>query len=156
MSKTNKNSDKKAKNEYIKNLQARGFTAEAHKSPVDIIATKDGQTWYFEIKMTKRASCYFGGATLTEWNQAIADPNHFRFVVAKTDEDEKEFEFFEFTPDEFMAYSTIPPFKIFFNINLNGKAYRSRKTAGGKAVRLTHDNLTTISKCYDSIKERPR
>ena len=44
-----------------------------------------------------------------------------KFVIAITDDNELEFKFLEYTPEEFLQYSTIPPFKVFFNINLNDK-----------------------------------
>ena len=144
----NKKSDVKAKAEFVKCLQDRGFEASVVSKPADVMATKDGQTWYFEIKMTKRQNVYFGAATLTEWEQAVADPEHFRFVVAKTDDEEKEFEFLEYTPEEFMKFSTVPPFKIFFNINFDGNV-RTSKTA----TRLTHENLKIMSDCFYRIKK---
>ena len=149
----NKKSDVKAKTEFVKLLQERGFEAAVVSSPADIKAARDGETWYFEIKMTKRADVYFGAATLTEWRQALADPEHFRFVVAKTDEAEEEFEFMEFTPEEFMAYSTVPPFKIFFSIDLEN---RGKKRNGSKAVKLTKENFEVMDRCYEEIKQGNR
>ena len=146
----NKKSDVKAKSEFIKVLESRGYAAKVVSTPADIIATKDGQTWYFEIKMTKRRDAYFGAATLTEWKQALSDPEHFRFVVAKTNDEESEFVFIEFTPDEFMGYSTVPPFKIFFSIDLENIG-KQRK--GKKAVRLTKEILRIMDNCYDTIKQ---
>lgn len=143
----NKKSDVKAKAEFVKWLNDRGFNASIKCKPADIVAFKDGQTWYFEIKMTKRTDVYFGAATLTEWKQAVADPEHFRFVVAKTNEAETEFEFLEYTPEEFMAFSTVPPFKIFFNIDFAGKVSKTKK-----ATRLTYENLEVMSECFDRIK----
>ena len=143
----NKKSDVKAKAEFLKRLNDRGFNASIKCKPADIVAFKDGQTWYFEIKMTKRTDVYFGAATLTEWKQAVADPEHFRFVVAKTNEAETEFEFLEYTPEEFMAFSTVPPFKIFFNIDFAGKVSKTKK-----ATRLTYENLEVMSECFDRIK----
>ena len=145
----NKKSDVKAKTEFVKLLQERGFVAAVVSSPADIKATRAGETWYFEIKMTKRADVYFGAATLTEWRQALADPEHFRFVVAKTDEAESAFEFIEYTPAEFMEFSTIPPFKIFFSIDLED---RGKKRKGNKAVRLTRENFEVMDKCFEEIK----
>ena len=69
-----------------------------------------------KIKKTTKADNYFGAATLTEWAQAIKTPDHYRFVIAKTDASEEEFSFVELTPAEMMEYSTIPPFKVYFNI----------------------------------------
>lgn len=145
----NQKSDVNAKSAYVDYLKSNGFEASVKSTPADIIATKDGQTWYFEIKMTKRQDVYFGAATLTEWQQAIKDPDHFRFVVVKTNEAETEFEFIEYTPAEFMEFSTIPPFKIFFNINLDGP---SRIKRGGKAVKMTAEKLVMINKCYEELK----
>ena len=144
----NKKSDVKAKKEFVKLLRNKGFEASVVSKPADIMATKDGQTWYFEIKMTKRTDVYFGAATLTEWKQAIADPDHFRFVVAKTNEEESEFEFLEYTPEEFMKFSTIPPFKVYFNINFDGS---ERKTRNAK--KLTQENLELMSECFDRISK---
>ena len=143
----NKKSDVNAKNEFIKVLQSRGFEAAVVSKPADIMATKDGQLWYFEIKMTKRADVYFGAATLTEWKQAVADPEHFRFVVAKTNDEESEFEFLEYTPAEFMEFSTIPPFKVYFNIGFDGSQRQSRT-----ATKLTYDNLKLMTECFDALK----
>ena len=136
--KKNKKSDVLAKRAFIKELKTRGFQARVTGAPADITATCDGQTWYFEIKMTKRSDLYFGAATLTEWKQAMDDPEHFRFVVAKTDEVESSFEFIEYTPAEFMEFSTIPPFKIFFSIDLKD---RTKKRNNRQAKKLTPENL---------------
>lgn len=143
----NKKSDVKAKAEFVKVLESRGFEAVIVSSPADIKAVKDGETWYYEIKMTKRTDVYFGAATLTEWKQAIADPEHFRFVVAKTNEEETEFEYLEYTPEEFMKFSTIPPFKVYFNIYFDGSERKTRK-----ATKLTQENLEVMSQCYDRIR----
>ena len=143
----NKKSDVKAKAAFVKHLQENGFEAAVVSKPADIVATKDGETWYYEIKMTKRTDVYFGAATLTEWKQAVADPDHFRFVVAKTNEEESEFEFLEYTPEEFMKRSTIPPFKVYFNVNFDGTVREPKK-----ATALTHENLNIMSECFDKIK----
>lgn len=143
----NKKSDVKAKAAFVKHLQDNGFEAAVVSKPADIVATKDGETWYFEIKMTKRTDVYFGAATLTEWKQAVTDPDHFRFVVAKTNEEESEFEFLEYTPEEFMKFSTIPPFKVYFNINFDGTVRKTKK-----ATALTNENLAIMSECFDKIR----
>lgn len=144
----NKKSDVKAKAQFIQALQERGFDAKVVSSPADIMATKDGHTWFFEIKMTKRSDTYFGAATLTEWKQAMTDPEHFRFVVAKTDEEETEFEFLEYTPAEFMEFSTIPPFKVYFNINFDGSKRNPKKAIG-----LTRENFKVMNECFERIKK---
>lgn len=113
-------SDVKAKKAFIIYLQQQGFTgAKIIGQPADIEAWKDGERYYFEIKMTRQANSYFGAATTTEWKAAAENPEKYFFVIAITDSEEKQFRFKVFTPEEFMGYSSIPPFKIFFNINLN-------------------------------------
>lgn len=112
-------SDVKSKQAYIKELERRGYeNCRVTSSPADIIAEKDGEVYYFEIKMTKQERFYFGAATITEWEQAIKTPENYRFVVAKTDHEESQYEFVEYTPEEFMQFATIPPLKLYFNIDM--------------------------------------
>ncbi len=146
-------SDKGAKNAFVRDLLSRGFDASIVKTPADILAVKDGQKWFFEIKMTRQTDSYFGGATLTEWAQALADPDHFRFVVAicKNDE-ETDFDFIEYTPAEFMEFSTIPPFKVFFNIDFTGKKQK-KKNGKSKSVKLTESGLAMMQACFDKLRE---
>ena len=135
MKATNTKSDVSAKAAFVKELENRGFKAEVVQAPADIRADKDGQTWYFEIKMTRHNDRYFGAATMTEWKQALTDPDHYRFVIA-IDLGEGNWKFIEYTPAEFMEFSTIPPFKVYFNIDFTGK--RSSKASNkSKAVRLS-------------------
>ena len=108
-------SDVTAKQEFINKLLREGYdSAEVKARPADIVAQKDGETWYFEIKLTDHSDKCFGAATLTEWEQAMKTPEHYRFVIAIRHED-GTFEFRQYTPEEFMRFSTIPPFKVYFN-----------------------------------------
>lgn len=154
---TNGKSDVRAKQAYVARLKEMGFENPAVCStPADICSEKDGKKWYFEIKMTKRRDTYFGAATLTEWIQAVSDPEHFRFVIAQTTDNEETFSFTEYTPAEFMEFSSIPPFKIFFNINLekqDSKGWNERKTKKkGKAIRLTSENIKLMSELFRTLK----
>lgn len=146
----NKKSDVKAKEAFVRELVNRGFKANVVSTPADIKAEKDGETWYFEIKMTKRQDTYFGAATLTEWRQALLDPEHFRFVVAQTDEEEENFKFIEFDPAEFMGLSTIPPFKIFFNIDFG--ECRKKGVRDSKAVKMCQENFDILDEAFNSLK----
>jgi len=146
----NKKSDVAAKNAYVSKLTAIGYDAHVTGAPADITATKDGETWYFEIKMTRHEDRYFGAATLTEWRQAFRDPMHFRFVVAISDDTDSVFKFIEYTPDEFMSFSTIPPFKIFFNIDFAGKPKKVSRI-GKKATPLSLDNFRLLDACYEKL-----
>jgi Holliday junction resolvase len=147
----NVKSDVKAKKAYIEYLNKKGYTnCRIEASPADVIAEKNGQTFYFEIKKTTKTDNYFGAATLTEWAQAIKTPDHYRFVIAKTDETEEEFSFIELTPAEMMEYSTIPPFKVYFNIDLNNdKGSRKRRSA----IQLTIERIEKLIKAYESLRD---
>ena len=151
----NKKSDVSAKAAFCKELcKNRGFaSAEVTASPADITAIKDGITWYYEIKMTKRTDTYFGAATATEWEQAFRDPNHYRFVVAVTDDEEVDFNFLEFTPEEFMKACTIPPFKIYFNIDLlSGQPKQSKHREG--TVSLDEKSFSLLNDVYTKLKTK--
>ena len=143
-------SDVPAKQAFINKLLAEGFdTAEVKAKPSDIVATKNGETWYYEIKLTSRTDTYFGAATLTERDQAFKTPDRYRFVIAIRHED-GNFEFREFTPIEFMQYSTIPPFKVYFNICLDGtKEPRAKRTA----ISLTENNFRQMNELFSKLKE---
>ena len=143
-------SDKKAKEAYVKVLAENEYkNIEIINFPSDIKAEKKGEVYYFEIKMTKKKVRYFGAATLTEWVQAFQTPNNFKFVIAQTDEKEESFRFIEFTPEEFMKHSTIPPFKIYFNINLEGD---SKIKLRRSAIQLTEATMKLLSEFYNAIK----
>ena len=114
-------SDVDAKEAYSEYLKSQGYKIiKIIASPADISATKDGEIFYFEIKKTSREDVYFGAATLTEWVAALRNKQKYLFVVAKSLEN-NQWEFTEYTPDEFIKYSTIPPFKIFFSVPLSEK-----------------------------------
>lgn len=149
----NKKSDVATKRAFCDELLLnRGYQkAEVTASPADITAVKDGVTWYFEIKMTKREDTYFGAATSTEWEQAFRDPDHYRFVIAITDNEEQVFRYLEFTPSEFMKACTIPPFKIYFNIDLEaGQPIESKHRKD--TVVLTEENFEVLNRAYKTLK----
>lgn len=142
----NVKSDVLAKAAFVNALESRGFNAKAVSTPADIKAVKDGQDWYFEIKMTTHRDRYFGAATMTEWIQALKDPEHFRFVVA-IDLGDGKWDFREYTPAEFMEYSTIPPFKVYFNLDFTGKI-RKKINSKSRAVRLSLANFGQLATAY--------
>ena len=145
----NKKSDVAAKQAFLNKLHDDGFDARIVSSPTDIIATKDGVMWYFEIKMTRKTSSYFGAATQTEWRQAFKDPSHFRFVVIIADQTDENFRFIEYTPEEFMRFSTIPPFKVYFNIDFTGKTKRT--TRERKSIPLTKENFQNLDESFGKL-----
>ncbi len=144
--------DVPAKQAFIKKLLSEGFeTAEVKAKPSDIVAQKDGETWYYEIKLTDKQDSCFGAATLTEWEQAFKTPDRYRFVVAIRHTD-GSFSFREFTPAEFMQYSTIPPFKVYFNINLDSKKQRKSRQHLS-AISLTEQNFKLMLQLFNQMKE---
>ena len=147
----NKKSDVAAKQAYVNKLNAEGYKARITGSPADVTAEKDGETWFFEIKMTRHEDRYFGAATQTEWAQAFKDPEHFRFVVVIADEADEHFRFIEYTPAEFMEFSTIPPFKVYFNIDFTGKP-KKKSTREKKSVSLTEENFRQLDESYKALK----
>lgn len=147
----NPKSDVSAKAAFVSELENRGFTAQVVQAPADIKAVKDGQTWYFEIKMTKHSDRYFGAATMTEWKQALIDPEHYRFVVA-IDLGDGNWDFREYTPSDFMEFCTIPPFKVYFNIDFTGKR-SSKASKKSKAVRLSSENFRKLADAYEALNK---
>lgn len=154
----NGKSDVRAKKIFIEQLESRGFiNARIVASPADIVAEKDGKEWFFEIKMTKTAAknkAYFGAATITEWKQALTTPDRFFFVVAYTDDAEENFDFVEYSPAEFMGFSTIPPFKVFFNIPASNKQNNSKPANRRTALPANEENLKLLNQIYDELKTK--
>lgn len=149
---SNKKSDVKTKAAYVEYLKSNGYSKpKVIASPADITAEKNGNTWYFEIKKTSQEINYFGAATLTEWIQALKDPDHFRFVIAR-ESTEETFDFFEYTPSEFMEVSAIPPFKVFFNIDFRKTTQTSPRKS--RAIKATEERLHYLSKVFSDLKNK--
>lgn len=146
----NLKSDVAAKGAYVLELRRRGFEKVRIKNgPADIIAEKGGLPHYFEIKFTRQESYYFGAATLTEWEAALANPAHFWFVVAY--QSKNVWQFKEYTPEEFMSFSSIPPFKIFFNVPINPSRPKSQKRIRS-AINLTVTRLQKLAAVYGEFR----
>lgn len=144
----NDRSDIKAKEAYANCLTEHGYVdVQIVHSPVDIIAYKNGVKHFFEIKATKRKNAYFGAATFTEWECALKNKKFFKFVVVK--EMDEEYEFYEFTPEEFMEYSTIPPIKVYFNIDLNQK---NKVKKNSKALKMSEEVFFELNDTYKRLK----
>ena len=142
-----------AKQAFIEKLLAEGYEkAEVKAQPADIIAVRDGVTWYYEIKLTDHEDKCFGAATLTEWEQAFKTPETYRFVIAIRKPDQS-FDFRIFTPAEFMQFSTIPPFKVYFNIDLDRLQPRKKKKNQG-AISLTEENFQKMNALFKEMKEK--
>jgi len=146
----NARSDVGAKEAFIEELLRRGFEeARVTGSPADITALKGTDTYYFEVKYTAQESRYFGAATLTEWEAALAHEDRYRFVVAT----KRDFGwlFHEYTPAEFMEFSYIPPFKIFFHVGVGvEKAMQPRR--GEKRVQLSRDRIELMLELFRKFR----
>lgn len=146
----NPKSDVLAKRAYCADLLKRGFSnPRVIGSPSDITAEKDGATWYFEIKCTRKKDKYFGAATLTEWIQAATDPRHFRFVVASENDDQWLFQ--EYDPETFIGHSYIPPFKIYFNVAMKPEQI-IKSGRQSKSVPMTLERLRQMEELYRAFK----
>lgn len=153
-------SDKNAKEAFVEYLTERGYTeVQIVKAPSDIIAKKNGIQWYFEIKMTTHRDKYFGAATFTEWEQAFKTPETYRFVIAIKDEAQATgFEFIELTPEQMIQHSTIPPCKVYFNIDIpaiKGEiAPKKRKSdRESRAIKLTPETFAIVSEAFEKLKK---
>jgi hypothetical protein len=144
-------SDKAAKDAFVARLAEEGYRdIGIVKSPADIVAYKDGVGYYFEIKKTSAQTEYFGAATLTEWRAAYANPDTYFFVVCKENGD--TFDFIRYSPEEFEKFSTIPPFKIFFNVPLNGSEKTSIRRKSTSAIRLSRRRIEILDDIYSGLR----
>jgi len=149
---TSPKSDKPAKRAFIEKLLREGYeNPRVTATPADVTAEREGQTYYFEIKFTRRTTWYFGAATLTEWKAALANADRFRFVVAR--EIQGEWQFQEFTPEEFMAFSSIPPFKIFFMVHFKSRRKRAAGLKTRGTVKLSREKLEELVHLYDKFRK---
>ena len=145
-------SDVDAKKAYSEYLKSKNFkNIKVISSPSDISAEKNGEVFYFEIKKTSNKEKYFGAATLTEWVGALENKSNYFFVVALSLGNE-EWEFTKYTPDEFIKFSTIPPFKIFFSVPMSKKE-KSKERRNVSAIKLSEDNIFKLKNFYDNLKD---
>lgn len=145
-------SDKKAKVAFVQELIDREYSnVKIIREPADIVAQMNGERFFFEIKKTSADKEYFGAATLTEWRSAYENPDNYFFVVCH--EVQSSFSFAIYSPKEFEKFSTIPPFKIFFNIPVNGKNKAIQSRGNKSAIRLTKNRLKKLDELFSRLKE---
>ena len=143
-------SDVDAKDALSMHLSNNGYNKiEVVSSPSDIIAYKNNKKYYFEVKKTSRTDKYFGAATTTEWKAALDNPDTYFFVVCIKSNIEWEFNFY--TPQEFIKYSTIPPFKIYFSVPLT-KDEKSKPINRKTAIQATKENLKVLIDFFEKLK----
>lgn len=123
-----------ARDQFAKELRNSGLYSDVSPkshSYADVEATTiGGIRKYFEIKassITKeilqerivKGMKFFDAATITEWKTAIEHPDDYVFEMLYIDQINGErviIDREEYTPKELLEFSTVPPFKINFNI----------------------------------------
>jgi hypothetical protein len=79
----------------------------------------------------------------------LGEPRYFFFVIAI--QQGGVWTFTRYTPTEFMGFSNIPPFKIFFNIP-DALKQSVPKEGPSKSLRLSQQNLKDMIALYDLLK----
>ena len=154
-------SDVDAKNAYVKHLETKGYKSiKIISAPADISAKKNGEVFYFEIKKTLKKDSYWGAASLTEWVAALENKSNYLFVIAKSLKNE-EWKFTEYTPDEFLEFSIIPPFKFNFTVPLTEEEmqkFKNRDTnnKSRRALVATEENILELKNIYKELKQRQK
>jgi hypothetical protein len=52
-----------------------------------------------------------------------------------------------------MKYSTIPPFKVYFNLPLNGEKKTTKRSSKKPAIALSEDNFNKMNELFKEMKE---
>jgi len=91
-------------------------TIEYGKGEADVIIDDfEGKKWFFEIKQSSwPKGIFFDAATLTQWNAWYQNKDRYLFVFITGSKNERLFSFVR--AEDLMQHSTIPPFKIYFNM----------------------------------------
>ena len=144
-------SDVAAKAAFKRHLEERGFEdVRVVSAPADIVAKRDGAIFYFELKLTAKTGGYFGAATITEWEAALNNPSRFRFVVAR--QFDYAWHFREYSPEEFIQFSDIPPFKVYFRVPPDGAMAAVKRGNHRRAVKATLKNLRCLIQFRAELK----
>lgn len=148
---SNASLEKAAKEALISILKKKYKEISFNGRPSDLKAIDEsGKVFFYELKATRKER-YFGSASFSEWELALDNKDKYFFIVAYYNEATKQFTFSEYTPAEFMKFSTIPPFKVYFNLSAKtGQSLVSSKT---KALRLEKENFDTLNKVYSDLKK---
>jgi hypothetical protein len=147
-------SDKEGVEAAMEWLEGKGFTEinNIHK-PVDLSANFQGMKYWIEVKYTEtKNKLYFGAATISEWGCAINNPENFFFLVVQKPGGVNADSYWNFElikAIDFIKFSTIPPFKINFNLPLNEPRKIPKRRS---AVQASTENIKMCIDFYNSIK----
>ena len=158
MAKQKKNSEKgntasKAKEKFEKWCASHKYQTNLQggkKDGADAIAKdENGNIHYFVLKTTekKKTKKYFGAITLTKW-QCYLEHKDFFHILVFDDKIKENDGVVEYSAEELMRESTIPPFKINFNIDYK----KEKNEKATKSVRLTEERLHTLVKMFNELK----
>ena len=121
--------------------------------PVDISADMNGETYWIEVKYSEsKDGKMFGAATITEWECALENPNNFFFLIAHKpggEDNDSEWKFVFISPAVFEPFSTVPPFKINFNYDVNNPNHIPNRRS---ALPATEENLKSLIQIFKSMK----
>lgn len=138
----------------MKHLEELGYTnIENIHHPSDLRATKNGDTFWFEVKYTESVKSSFGAATMTEWECALRNPEHFFFLIANKpdgEDSDSKWKFHFISPKEFMEYSTIPPFKVYFRYPLDNNPKPGKRIS---AIPASEKNLEKLLDILEDMRQ---
>lgn len=137
-------------NELKNKYDPAKYEINRRSEPSDVVVENKSneEKFYYEIKATKSMS-YFGAATFTEISQALKTPDNYWFVIAY--ESNNKFTFNEYRLKDIADHFTIPPIKVFFNIDVKNinKSHKHRK---GTVV-FNKENFDKLSQAYEECKK---
>ena len=124
--------------------ELRGMTIRKTRA-IECIVNEKGETHYYKIKATAQEETYFGAIPLTAWKVAAEKPDNFTFVIAIYNSKTDRFNFIKKSPLDLLAVSSVPPFKIDFNLNLASKSKQTKQKKTIKSLQAIK-NLVKIYK----------
>ena len=139
-----------------------GYTIVATSSPVDIVATKDGKTYYFEVKSQSKIQknnsikgYYDGYVSLEQLKLALKYGNTFKFVILRKrlKNQGDGYKIFELCADEIISnFSGGWKLTHNFHVNFENPSGRNiRLCPGKKDPEKIRKEITEID---DFIKEK--
>lgn len=132
------NSDKKARLWYSEKLQQEGYKIIGNM-PVDIVAEKNGEIFYFEIKSQNQKvtekSIYDGMVNLRQLICAKEHEKRFFFVILRKKSGEESYHVFKMTLNDLLTHLS-GNWRIEYNFHLNFKSHSTSniKIMDGKRV----------------------
>lgn len=137
-------------------------SVEISHHPTDIIGvSKNGESTHVEVKMTGKDD-YFGAATMTEWGVVSRKDSILKFVIARKDDTNKYgYRFYMIDAETFYEISTVPPFKINFNIKESDYSddkstlfFNQKRKRRKGTIELNKSIVCLMGDIYELLKEQ--